>query len=118
MTRMLSMPTDERRPLTLMLSVAQRDPLPAARPAPKPRVMGPKLPFETVPEYVATGDVICDLCDKKGVRFGFHAEPNTDLCMDCFHRFCNDKGPEIDAFADKRGVRPGQTKFVEFQPLR
>jgi hypothetical protein len=109
MERMMSVPLPTRE--IAMLTIW--DP-----PSRKPRVLGPAVAAEAVPDYVATGAVECDLCGKKSVRFGFHAEPNTDLCMDCHHRFCNDRATDVDAFVARSGLRPGQTKFVQFQPLR
>jgi hypothetical protein len=120
-TKMRSIPSEA---MSAMLSI-RRPEQAVARPAPSavfsaggPRIIGAKLPFEVVPDYVATCCAVCDMCGKSGVRFGFHAPPDTDLCVDCFHKFQTDKGPDIDALTAKRNVQPGQTKFVEFQPLR
>lgn len=64
-----------------------------ARMSQKPRAVQciPKVKGTVLPDYVVTMRSTCDLCKKEGLRFGFHAEPNVDLCMDCHDRFARDQ---------------------------
>jgi hypothetical protein len=102
---------------------ASPEPIPTSEaPRVHQRRFGAKLAFNSVPEYVQLGAAVCDGCDKPNLRFGFHAEPNLDLCLDCFHFVHNTGtvGPgaqEARALRTKLDIRVGKTAFVEFAPL-
>jgi hypothetical protein len=78
-----------------------------------PRVAA-KYGFDAVPEYVQQGKAACSLCGQKGLFFGLHAPPQTDLCCDCFDRFQHDSDEAVLALAARLGPAPA---FVEFRPV-
>ena len=100
------------RPATKMRAIA---PQPQPPPTGK-RVIAPQLACGRIPEYVAVGRARCDLCEKAGLRFGYHAEPNIDLCMDCYHVFTHESTIEVASFMIRAKVNPATTKFVAFVP--
>ena len=71
-----------------------------------------------LPNYVAVGDARCDLCVKQRLRFGYHAEPNIDLCMDCHDQVMRmDTAQDVIEFRRKFKV-DSRTQWVQFEPQR
>lgn len=78
--------------------------------------------LERLPEYVINRKVQCDMCHKKGLRYGYHgAGRDIDLCLDCYHLW---KSPEMTPEKQTFNMRyffcgtgvPPITGWLEFRP--
>jgi hypothetical protein len=65
-----------------------------------------------LPDYVIVGEVHCDGCLKRGIKFGYHIKNTTvDLCMDCKHNI-DIRQP----FFNARIVANPTWEFIQFLP--